>query len=63
MKPNRKHLMLDQLDATLDRLSCLRTVQRPAKGWLRAVREAVGNSGQQFARRLAESPPRVSKLE
>ncbi len=63
MKPNRKRLMLEQLDATFDRLSCLRTVQRPAKGWLRAVREALGMSGKQFARRLGVSPPRITTLE
>jgi predicted DNA-binding mobile mystery protein A len=63
MNPNRKRLMLEQLDATFDRLSCLRSVQRPAKGWLRAAREALGMSGKQFARRLAVSPPRITVLE
>jgi predicted DNA-binding mobile mystery protein A len=63
MGPNRKRLILEQLDATFDRLSCLRSVQRPAKGWLRAAREALGMSGKQFARRLAVSPPRITVLE
>jgi predicted DNA-binding mobile mystery protein A len=63
MGPNRKRLILEQLDATFDRLSCLRSVQRPAKGWLRAIREALGMSGKQFAKRLAVSPPRVTVLE
>ena len=63
MGPNRKRLILEQLDATFDRLSCLRSVQRPAKGWLRAIREALGMSGKQFAQRLAVSPPRVTVLE
>ena len=63
MGPNRKRLILEQLDATFDRLSCLRSVQRPAKGWLRAIRGALGMSGKQFAKRLAVSPPRVTVLE
>lgn len=63
MKTNHKQLILNQLEQTLDRLSCLRGVQRPAKGWLRAVREALGMSGRQFAQRLGVSPPWVTNLE
>ncbi len=63
MKQNRKRLMLDQLDATMHRLSSFRAVQRPAKGWVRAIREALGMSGKQYAQRLGVSPPRVTKLE
>lgn len=63
MKANHKQLILNQLENTLERLSCLRLVQRPAKGWLRAVREALGMSGRQFAQRLGVSPPWVTNLE
>lgn len=63
MKPTRKRLILTQLEITLDRLACLRIVQRPAKGWLQAVREALGMSGRQFAQRLGVSPPWVTNLE
>ncbi len=63
MKQTHKHLIMAQLEATLDRLSCLRVAQRPAKGWLRAIREALGMSGRQFAKRLGVSPPWVSTLE
>lgn len=63
MKPIRKRLVLEQLDATLNRIPCLRVVQRPAKGWLRAVREALGMSGRQFARRLGVSAPCITALE
>ena len=41
----------------------MRNVQRPVKGWLRSVRESLGMSGRQFARRLGVSPPRVTSLE
>jgi len=63
MKPLHRRLIQEQLETTLDRLSCLRDVQRPAKGWLRAIREALGMSGRQFAQRLGVSPPWVSSLE
>ena len=63
MKPQYKRLLQEQLDATLERLSCLHAVQRPVKGWLRAVREALGMSGKQFAKRLGVSAPRVTALE
>jgi predicted DNA-binding mobile mystery protein A len=63
MKPAHKRLMQEQLDTTLDRLECMRDVQRPVKGWLRSIREALGMSGKQYARRLGVSAPWVSSLE
>lgn len=36
---------------------------RPPKGWLRAIRDALGMTTGQFARRLGVSQPRVIKLE
>ena len=63
MKPSHKRLILTQLETTLDRLACLRVVSRPSKGWLRAIREALGMSGRQFAQRLGVSPPWVTNLE
>jgi predicted DNA-binding mobile mystery protein A len=38
-------------------------MQRPVKGWIRAVREALGISGTQLAQRLKVSQPRIPKLE
>lgn len=63
MKPSYKRLILTQLETTLDHLACLRVVPRPSKGWLRAIREALGMSGRQFAQRLGVSPPWVTNLE
>jgi predicted DNA-binding mobile mystery protein A len=37
--------------------------QRPPKGWLRAIRDALGMTTTQFARRLSVSQPRVIALE
>ncbi|OQX17788.1 MAG: DNA-binding protein [Desulfobulbaceae bacterium A2] len=63
MKPKQRHLMLEQLEATLEPLASLRTVRRPVRGWLRAIRDAVGMSGRQFAVRLGVSSEWISKLE
>lgn len=48
-----------------ERLAPLRTVELtpPPKGWLKAIREALGMTGQQFAARLGIKPPSVIDLE
>ena len=63
MKPKYKQIARRQLDATLAKFGEAGSVQLPAKGWIRAVREALGMSGTQLARRLQVSQPRVFKLE
>ena len=40
-----------------------RSVNRPPKGWIRAIRLAIGMSGPQLARRLGMSPPGVFSME
>lgn len=62
MRDGRKRLALKQLDETLTRFAGLKTVS-PPRGWIRAIREALGMSGRQFAARLGVSPPRVTALE
>lgn len=63
MKPKYKQIARQQLDATLARFGEIRKVQLPQKGWIRAVRDALGMSGKQLALRLQVSQPRVFKLE
>jgi predicted DNA-binding mobile mystery protein A len=63
VKAEYTKLIREQLETTLGRISSARDVQRPAKGWLRAIREALGMSGKQFARRLGVAPPRITVLE
>ena len=58
MKDAIRHL--DSRFATLRPLS---KIQRPPKGWLRAVRDALGMTTKQFARRLGVSQPRIVELE
>jgi predicted DNA-binding mobile mystery protein A len=63
MNPHHKRLIQEQLQKTLENFLCLRDAQRPAMGWLRAIRQALGMSGRQFARRLGVSAPWISTLE
>lgn len=61
--PKYKQIVRRQLDVTLSLFAAAKGVQPPAKGWIRAVREALGMSGRQLASRLTVSQPRVHKLE
>ena len=61
-KKNYK-LIREQLDQTLKRFKGLQKMSMPQKGWLRAIRDALGMNGRQFAQRMGVSPARISKLE
>jgi predicted DNA-binding mobile mystery protein A len=51
------------LDKRLASLRPLGKTQRPPKGWLRAIRDALGMTTAQYARRLGVSQPRIVELE
>ena len=51
------------LDNKIASLPPLQKLQRPHKGWIKAVREALGMSSKQLAARLKVSPPRITALE
>ena len=56
----------DRAARALDmRLTLVRNwaVARPPRGWLRAIRDALGLTTKQFAKRLGVSQPRVVALE
>lgn len=48
-----------------ERLTPLRSAELtpPPKGWIKAIREALGMTGQQFAVRMSIKPPSVIDLE
>lgn len=54
---------LEQLDASLARFAVLRDVSLPRKGWIRAIREALGMSGRHLASRLGVSKMRIADME
>lgn len=51
------------LDARLLKLRPGDRFAPPPKGWIRAIRDALGMSGPQLARRLAVTPQSISDLE
>lgn len=51
------------LDQKISVLPALPKMQRPHKGWIKAVREALGMNSKQLAARLGVSPPRITALE
>ncbi len=63
MKAKQKNLARKQLDETLARLGPLKTLNLPGKGWIRAIREALGMRGEQLARRLQTNKQRISRIE
>jgi predicted DNA-binding mobile mystery protein A len=52
-----------QLDQRFSTLRALAGSQRPPKGWLRAIRGALGMTTAQFGRRLGMAQPSVVELE
>lgn len=63
MKRKFKQIARRQLDVSLAKFHEVKGMQLPAKGWIRAIREALGMTGAHLARRLQVSQPRVFKLE
>jgi predicted DNA-binding mobile mystery protein A len=66
MRSNRKDLnSLGRwaLDTQLKPLRDMEPLIRPGRGWIKAIREAIGMTTGQFARRLGVSQPRVAALE
>lgn len=53
----------EQLDKRFIKLKPLTNQARPARGWIRAIREALGMTTGQLARRLGVHQPRVIELE
>lgn len=63
MRKKYTYIVRQQLDKSLRLFDSAKNVQAPVKGWIRAVREALGMSGKQLAQRLKVSQPRIPKLE
>src|SRR5689334_7217784 len=63
MKPEFKHLRIRQLDRALAAFYPLRSVPRPQRGWVRAVREATGMPLNEFAKNLQIKPSSAASLE
>ncbi|NWG25950.1 MAG: mobile mystery protein A [Pseudorhodoplanes sp.] len=53
----------EQLDKRLNELRPLTKATRPPRGWIRAIREALGMTTAQLARRMDVRQPRIVELE
>lgn len=60
---NTKTIARQQLAQRLAVLKSLLAIHRPAFGWLRAIRDTLGISGSQLAKRMDVSKQRISALE
>ena len=62
---NAKQLKLarQQLDETLKRFKPIAELAPPPKGWVRAIRDALGMTGTQLAVRLNTNKQRISRIE
>lgn len=63
MSPELNRLRLEQLQSTLSGYTDLVKRQRPARGWLRLIREALGRTERQQAQRLGISASTLHKSE
>ncbi|MCF7958356.1 MAG: mobile mystery protein A [Phycisphaerae bacterium] len=63
MKAKHKNLAREQLDGTLKQFLPLKEIVPPRKGWIRAIRDALGMTGEQLARRSGVNKQRVSRIE
>ena len=62
MRKNNK-LIRQQLEITLEKFRPLLNIPMPPKGWIRAVRDALGMNGRQLADRLNVTRQRASLIE
>src|SRR5271156_6462709 len=63
MRSQFRNLLLNQLDRKLEPYRAARKVSRPAKGWIRTIRQALGVSSGELARRLGTSRQLPLQLE
>ena len=53
----------EQLDKRFAELKAFAVGERPSRGWIRAIREALGMTTGQLAKRLGVQQPRIIELE
>lgn len=63
MRPSDRAAARHQLDKRLSTLGNIEALTRPPRGWVKAIREALGMTSAQLAKRMGVSQPRVFTLE
>jgi len=56
-------IQIEQLTKRFEELAPLSQVHRPSRGWIRAIREALGMTTRQLAERLGVKQPSLAELE
>jgi len=63
MEAKYSKLAREQLDKKLKRIKPLSELRPPKKGWIRAIRDALGMTGEQLALRIDTNRQRVARIE
>ena len=63
MGPQERARARKNLDKKLNLLKNSEILARPQRGWVKAIREALGTTTAQFGRRMGVSQPRASNIE
>lgn len=63
MRPEERASARRHLDKRLNELRNSNAATRPPRGWVKAIREALGMTTAQLAKRLGVSQPRVTTIE
>jgi len=63
VRAEKTKLVRQQLEAKLRSFKPLRDVMPPRKGWIRAIRDALGMTGEQLAKRIGVSKQRIGRIE
>ena len=60
---NKFKLIRKQLENTVRTLTPLKKINRPSKGWVRSIRNALGMSARQLGARIGITQQRVTAIE
>lgn len=64
MKPEFRNLRIKQLERGLNLFKAAKDVARPQRGWIRAIREATGQTFREVAEKIGEkNPSLIASLE
>ena len=63
MRTEDRAMARKNIDRRLAALADPQTLARPPRGWIKAIREALGMTSQQLALRMGVSQPRISEIE
>jgi len=63
MKSEFRELRVNQIERSLKSFAGTQAVTRPQRGWLRSIREALGISMREVARKMRKTPQTVASFE